>query len=150
MTLNRRRWFVALLVAVGGVTATGVALGSMFEADSANPVQHSVNLMTGGKAIATSATQRATMTRLGFGRLYLLGIRGDRAFYRVADTSGRQCFAMGLARTLGQVGSVSCPANGSALVDWTYVEVAREDPEPRVWSASGIAADGVTTLDLVG
>lgn len=81
--------------------------------------------------------------------VFLLGIRGDRAFYRLVGQDGQTCFGVGSAHTLGKPGDIACWRRLSALMDYSTVEVVRGRSEPRLLRIEGFAADGITQVQAV-
>jgi hypothetical protein len=85
-------------------------------------------------------------------RLYLLGTRDGRAFYRVEVTPRFTCWAAGKASQIGQVGALGCP-NLVGAYPLQFEDVAydahRPSRRPEILRAGGIAADQAATVALV-
>jgi hypothetical protein len=75
----------------------------------------------------------------------LLGIREGRAFYRVGDSS-QSCYAVGPARSIGDLSATICWDHGLALMDFSVVDVSPETGEVRLFRSEGIAADQVSSV----
>lgn len=129
--------------------AAAFAAVSQSRADGPQQEVISPELGAGAPTVPLAATRRAAFERLGFRGLRLIGTVRDQAFYRVNDAKGRACYAIGPAAAIGEPGSITCRRVLSPVIDWTYVEVTRVHPDPRVYLASGIAADGVEIVELV-
>ena len=85
-------------------------------------------------------------------RLYLLGTRNGRAFYRVEVTPRFTCWAAGKASRIGEIGALACP-NLVGAYPLQFEDVAygahRPSSRPEILRAGGIAADQAASVALL-
>ncbi len=82
-----------------------------------------------------------------FGSITLLGTEGDRAYYRLDNQTGADCFAVGPADPTGdRLGQVICaptfPSSTHPILDFS---VWHGD---LLWRSEGIVADGVKAVSM--
>ncbi|HEX6491027.1 MAG TPA: hypothetical protein VF002_06610 [Gaiellaceae bacterium] len=106
---------------------------------------------SGSSGLDRFSNQGTLVARPGVpGRLYLLGVRADTAFYRL---EGRKlCVGIGWASEIGHPGAGGCgahfPSASEPVMTFAGV-VATKDHDGRVFQFAGLAADGVAKLELL-
>lgn len=152
-------------IAVGGATiAAAVAGGLAFAGGSSAPpsppgLDHVSNP---GRSVAASAHDAETLAR-GGGRaeLRLLGNVGSAVFYRAPGVSGGSCYGSGPAST-GHIAILACPttpigtptpafpSESQPILDMSASVYNAETHTTRLAELSGVAADGVAKVAVVG
>ena len=98
------------------------------------------------------ALQRFTGPDVALHDVTLIGRRGDRAYYRIENSAGPACYAVGPSHPGAYVlGQIMCapdfPSAARPILDFTVVHGGSPDvTQDRVWRSEGIAADGVTAI----
>lgn len=83
---------------------------------------------------------------------FLLGVRGGRAIYEIANETGRDCYGVGpMPATNYTLGQVECspafPSASSPIVDFSVVNGGvNSSSAAHVSRAEGVAADGVAAI----
>jgi hypothetical protein len=96
-----------------------------------------------------AALQRFEESR-ATGATTLLGIRGERAFYRIGTSSGPTCYAVG-PREVGEYrfGQITCagdfPSAEKPILDFSIVHIDLSG-RAGITRAEGIAADGISEV----
>lgn len=89
----------------------------------------------------------------------LIGKAGPLAYYEVRKATGERCFANGEIAKRPQVASLNCPAPGGslaypsgaqAILDFSSFALDGRTNESRLDVLTGIAADGVARVGIVG
>jgi hypothetical protein len=82
----------------------------------------------------------------------MLGVRGGRAIYEIANSAGPDCYGVGPVQpTSYTLGQVECkrgfPSTTSPITDFTVVNGGvNSAPAAHVFRAEGVAADGVAAV----
>lgn len=150
--LRKKHRFAALAIAVFAVGAfAGVA--SLTPAAPPDPaLSHVSNI---GVPIAPPTTDEPALTRANQagqakGPQFVLGTRGDRAFYRIENGDGSDCFAVGPVAPAGyRFGQIQCgefPSADRPVLAFVMVQGDASAAPPQVTRAEGVAVDAVTTV----
>lgn len=88
----------------------------------------------------------------GLGAATLLAVRASRAYYRIQNSAGPDCYAVGDVNfSTHRFGQILCvpdfPSAGRPILDFTVFHGPQENST--VWRSEGIAADGVANVSLV-
>lgn len=80
-----------------------------------------------------------------------IGVKDTVAFYRVDNTAGPDCFAVGPAvHGTHALGSLGCPLNfpstSDPVLDFTVLHGTPGTADVRVWQSAGFAADDVAAI----
>lgn len=143
---KRRVTLISSILAVCAVVAASLAIAGGRDETSVRTVSAKGTKVS----LSTRAHRGAKFLFDGsLPELYLLGIRADRAFYRLVGEDGQTCFAVGFANSVGKPGSIGCWRQLNALMDYSTVEVVRGSREPRLLRIEGFAADGVTRVQAM-
>jgi hypothetical protein len=100
------------------------------------------------------ALERVGQTGRALGVVSLISDRGGRHYFRVANASGPDCYAVGPAQPVAyRLGQIICaaafPSAAQPLLDVTVVRQTSHDPaSARVNRSEGFAADGVADVAL--
>lgn len=84
----------------------------------------------------------------------LVTTRGGRSYFRVANSAGSDCYAVGpLTPTNYRLGQIRCsaefPSAETPILDFTVFHQASSDPaSARVYRSEGFASDGVADIAL--
>lgn len=97
------------LLAAAGLTAAFLARA---RTGPAAPPGYPSTIGASGKPVTPSAASR----KLGIASLQLIGVRGNRAFYRGADADNHPCLGAGDASDLGTVGFTLCSRDQRPLI----------------------------------
>jgi hypothetical protein len=98
------------------------------------------------------ALQRFAASGIELGAPSLLSTRHGRSYYRLANATGRPCFAVGPALPVSyRLGQIQCaadfPSAERPVLDFTVLQEATNDPaSARVVQSEGVAADGVADV----
>jgi hypothetical protein len=85
----------------------------------------------------------------------LLGVRANRALYRLDRTNDEPCFGVGPATDVGSLDAVTCPRGGfprggQPILDFSVYESTRHDVrELSLFRVEGFAADGVEAIEFL-
>jgi hypothetical protein len=151
----RKTLIVAALVAtvVGSVAAaTTFAVGgepptaaSLSRVSSAGPT---INLPAGDP-------RTTHLVDGGLVAVEQLAVHNGRAFYRLSMKSGDTCFGSGSPAATWPIDAFKCsiaapvfPSPNRPILDMSHVELRAGDPQPHFTKLEGIAADGVTAIEL--
>lgn len=142
------------LASVGALIGGGCGASSAPPSGQPGPLDRVSN--SGSPFTALLPADREAALRLGIDadKVFLLGIRGDRAFYRL----GAECYATGPAQPSDySFGVVQCsaefPSAAEPVMDFSVIHASgSSETAPGAgtpWRSEGVAADGVTKLELV-
>jgi hypothetical protein len=140
---------ISSILALSAVVAASLAVAGGRDASAST-------ISAKGKKVRLTPRARRGARFIFHGTLpeaYLLGIRGDRAFYRLVGRGHENCFGTGPAETIGKPGGLGCWRRLSPLLDESVVEITRGSSQPRLLRIEGFAADGITrvaALDHLG
>lgn len=153
---------VVLLVMLGGTaiaSAESSALGSHHAAKSSVFVAKLSKVSTHaiGTPVALNAVDQKFLAGFAQGGEQLtaatmLGVRGGRAIYEIANSTGPDCYGVGPVQpTSYTLGQVECtpgfPSVTSPIADFTVVNGGISSaPAAHVFRAEGVAADGVAAV----
>jgi hypothetical protein len=151
----RKTYFFAVVLAAVFSTALIVGNATVFGAapspDAALSTVSSVGTLVAIPPSADSLLQRAVRNGEATGAQRLLGMRGDRAFYRIGNGTRPDCFAVGPAAPAAyHFGRIRCSNFPSAETPVLPLVLFRGEPgtKPRIWRCEGFAADGVVSIAL--
>ncbi|HMI98510.1 MAG TPA: hypothetical protein VK488_01620 [Gaiellaceae bacterium] len=93
-------------------------------------------------------------------KAYLLGKASGRAFYRVDVRGQGQCFGVGPADAIGDIGEFACGFSGFPTAEYPVIYDAvvgadgpgrvLKDSDMRLYRLNVIAADGITEVKVAG
>jgi hypothetical protein len=147
MTVIKQRRSLHLVGASAVVAAVAVVGVSVAVAGrNHQAVQSAPTFSAKSKKVALRSKAQRWLARAGYEEVHLLGVRGDRAFYRVIRTDGRTCFGVGFRSDVGNPGQITCFVETPAVMDFSVVEIVRGSTIPRYLRMEGIAADGIAKV----
>lgn len=143
---KRRIVLISSILAVSAVLAASLAVASDHGESSARTVS-----AKGTKVMLSPHAHRGARFLFdgSLPEVFLLGIRANRAFYRLTSKDGQTCFAVGSANSVGKPGSVGCWRRLNPLMDYSAVEIARGSSRPRLLRIEGFAADGIASVQAI-
>jgi len=157
----RRRVYAGLAVVTAALLAAfaatfGANAGSV-RAHSASSSLNRVSSSNYGPALPllpmdVRALARFTESGQSLHDVSLIGTRGGQAYYRIENSSGGACYAVGpVHATQYRLGQILCsddfPSASKPVLDFTVVHGGSADvTRDRVWRSEGIAADGVASI----
>lgn len=146
-----------------GLTAVVVAVASSggaiaLSASNAAPAPLSTLSATGTPVQLPPGDPRTQrLIDAGYDDVSLLATTGGRSFYRLELDSGRACFGTGATGTSWPFGRITCriaepyfPSAEMPILDLSVIGMDRGDAEPHFTRVQGLAADGVTTIRILG
>lgn len=153
---------VVLVVLVAGIAALvlGVANGGATHKRVVRTSAAAVRVVSAPApgSVALTDSDKQQLARLGqtVTDVAALGTRGGRAYYRIKNTSGPDCYAVGPAamNTDYRLGQIECapdfPSAARPILDFTVVMGGlRPDQPAHVFRSEGIAADGVADVGVL-
>lgn len=144
--------FVAAVLLISSILALSAVVAASLAVAGGHDEPSATTLSAKGTKVSLSPRAHRGARFLFQGTLpevYLLGIRGERAFYRIVGQGHTNCFAVGSADALGTLGGIGCWRRLSALLDKSVVEIARGSSQPRLLRIEGFAADGITRVEAL-
>ncbi len=103
-------------------------------------------------AVDAQALERFSQSGDSLGDVSLLATRGGRLYYRIANQTGHDCFAVGPAQPMEyRLGQIMCaaafPSEAQPLLDFTVLRQPEADASSaRVLRSEGIAANGIAEI----
>lgn len=143
-----------VVIVVGGVAAYA-ALGAR---GSSSTVAASLSRVSSkGVPIALPAGRaRDDLERAGYGSVTRIGLRGTRSILRISRANGSPCYGSGKANATWPIGRFVCqngpfpfPSPQRPLLDFSLAVAGPKDRLPHYEQISGVAADGVVTVNVL-
>jgi hypothetical protein len=156
--MNRRTLALSMVGAAALLAAITAFVGT-----STTRADHRTAPHVGGLAVLATATPFALpannpltqdFVAHGFGQVERLGSHNGWSAFRVLKSDGSVCWAQGRSGQAWPFGDVDCPTGsfpsaGQPLIDDSIVEMTATDSAPHFIRVSGIAADGVSTVEAL-
>jgi hypothetical protein len=149
--MTRRRWIIAglVLLAVGAAAGSTIAVAS--SGSGAPSTGFTIRQGTPVPSQLITDRERTALTASGAtDQLYLLGQKGDHAYYRALGADGQACYALGNDTAFLEVGCLHSDSEmPTPLFDISRVVVGPSSGSVlRLDSVEGIAADQVSTVAI--
>jgi len=146
--MRKRAAAAAVVVLLGTAGAIAVAGATGHGARSGTSLS---TLSNQGRRVALSARNARLAKLMKIEAVYLLAIRGKRAYYRAIGSDG-MCLGAGPSKSLGELSSEECPyvpfpTAGTPVLDFSVYEgMSHTGRGVSLYRAEGFAADGVASV----
>jgi len=155
---RRRTYGLVGVLAVAAVATLVLVLGANADGSRHQQAQTPLGIVSArsGADVAllprdTSALDRFAGSGYALHDVSLLGVRNGRAYYRIENSNGAACYAVGdVGDKEHLLGQILCapdfPSAARPLLDFTVIHGGASAAQDRVWRSEGIAADAVRSV----